>query len=388
MTAEDISQIAARGEDSKHQFKLKVTRADSLSQDLVAFSNSGGGRIFVGIGDDGRVQGLAPLETQTLNQLLSSASSQHVEPPVNPSSENVLTSDGVVVVISVADGLSKPYADQNGAVWVRSGADKRKATSREEILRMYQAAGAIHGDEVPVRGLTPADLDKPYFREFYEKHYGPWTDLQLPMDRLLENMNLSREGALTVAGALLFAAQPQFRLPAFVVKAVAFQDDDLASTRYYDSQDITGKLSVVFQDALGFVLRNLFRQQNGQNVNSLGQIEIPQIALEELLANALIHRDYFISAPVRLLIFPSRIEIISPGRLPNNLTIENIKLGNSNMRNPILASFATRILPYRGLGSGIIRALRAYPDIDFENDLDGNIFRVTLKRNAQPFIVD
>jgi ATP-dependent DNA helicase RecG len=111
-----------------------------------------------------------------------------------------------------------------------------------------------------------------------------------------------------------------------------------------------------------------------------GVLEIPHIALEEILVNALIHRDYFISAPIRIFVFTNRSEIISPGHLPNNLTIENIKRRNSNIRNPVLASFAMRILPYRGLGSGITRALKEYPHIDFEDDHDGNIFKVTIAR--------
>ena len=134
---------------------------------------------------------------------------------------------------------------------------------------------------------------------------------------------------------------------------------------------------------MSFVLGNIRHIQGEQNVNAPGEPEIPKLSLEELIANALIHRDYFVSAPVRLFIFDDRVEIISPGHLPNNLTIENIKRGNSNIRNPILASYATKILPYRGLGSGIIRALRAYPHIDFENDHDGNQFKVIIKRRNQ-----
>ena len=107
---------------------------------------------------------------------------------------------------------------------------------------------------------------------------------------------------------------------------------------------------------------------------------LAKIVFEELVANALIHRDYFISAPIRLFIFSDRIEIISPGHLPNNLTIENIKYGNSNIRNPVLASFATKLLPYRGLGNGIRRALKAYPNIIFTDDLDGNLFKCIIKR--------
>lgn len=80
--------------------------------------------------------------------------------------------------------------------------------------------------------------------------------------------------------------------------------------------------------------------------------------------------------------FDDRVEIISPGHLPNNLTIANIRSGNSNIRNPILTSFATKLLPYRGLGTGILRALREYPAIDFVDDKDGNLFRVVIKRRA------
>ncbi|MBF4360582.1 ATP-binding protein, partial [Vibrio anguillarum] len=91
-----------------------------------------------------------------------------------------------------------------------------------------------------------------------------------------------------------------------------------------DSQDINGKLSDVFQKVLGFVLANIRHVQNEQGFNSVGEPEIPRIVLEELIANALIHRDYFVSAPIKVLVFADRIEIVSPGHLPNNLTIENI----------------------------------------------------------------
>jgi ATP-dependent DNA helicase RecG len=87
-------------------------------------------------------------------------------------------------------------------------------------------------------------------------------------------------------------------------------------------------------------------------------------------------------APIRVFIFSDRIEIISPGHLPNNLTVANIRAGNSNTRNPVLASFAYQILPYRGFGSGILRALENYPDIDFIDDREGNQFKCIIKRMA------
>lgn len=146
------------------------------------------------------------------------------------------------------------------------------------------------------------------------------------------------------------------------------------------SRDITGKLADVFQQTLGFISANTRALHGDQGINTLGSPEVPRIVWEELVANALIHRDYFISAPVRVLVFADRVEIISPGHLPNNLTIENVKAGNSNMRNPILASFAAKLLLYRGLGSGLLRALRAWPDIELVDDRAGNLFKAIVTR--------
>jgi len=381
MEAIELLEIVSRGEDGKHQLKANFTNVDSLASEMVAFSNSGGGQIFIGVNDDGTRSGLTSADIDRLNQLISNAASQSVRPPINPSTENITLDDGIVMVVTILDGISKPYMDNNGAVWVKSGADKRKVTSREEIQRMFQVAGLIHGDEIPANGLTISDLDIDYFRSFFQKAFGESLESQdLPLDKLLENMNLTKDGNLNIAGALLFAQRPQFRLPVFIVKAVSYPGNDIHETEYIDSQDFSGKLADVYQKTLGFIINNLRNVQGDRSVNTLGLPEIPKIALEELLTNALIHRDYFISAPIRVFIFSDRVEIISPGHLPNNLTVENIKTGNSNIRNPILASFATKILPYRGLGNGVRRALKEYPDIDLLDDKASNLFKVVIKR--------
>ncbi len=112
--------------------------------------------------------------------------------------------------------------------------------------------------------------------------------------------------------------------------------------------------------------------------------EIPETVFEELLVNALVHRDYLVSAPVRLFIFDNRIEIISPGHLPNNLNVEKIRTGNSNIRNPILVSYVAKgLLPYHGLGSGIKRALAEWQQIDFVDDRDGCLFTATVHRKPE-----
>ncbi|TEN61530.1 ATP-dependent DNA helicase RecG [Pseudomonas aeruginosa] len=381
METTELIDILSRGEDSRHQFKADITNADALAAEIVAFSNTTGGRIFIGVNDDGSVRGLSAADVARLNQLVANAASQNVRPAVNPLTENVPHPAGTVLVVTLAEGINKPYMDKNGAIWVKNGSDKRRATSREEIQRLFQQAGLVHADETPVAGLGAGDVDMPYFEAFFVQQFGePLAQHNQPLPQLLTNMNLVNQGQLNVAGSLLFAKTPQYALPAFIVKAVAFVGTQIEDERYIDSRDITGKLADVFQQTLGFIVANTRAAQGEQGFNSQGQPEIPRIVWEELVANALIHRDYFISAPVRVLVFADRVEIISPGHLPNNLTIENVKAGNSNMRNPILASFAAKLLPYRGLGSGLLRALRAWPQIDLIDDRAGNLFKVIVAR--------
>jgi len=381
MEPTELLEIISRGEDSTNQFKTDFRNVDSMAAEMVAFSNSGGGRIFIGVSNEGRIAGLTRDDMGRLSQLVSNAASQSVRPPINPRTENVALPDGLVMVITIASGIGKPYMDNTGAIWVKSGSDKRKVTAREEIQRMYQSAGLIHGDEVPANGMTLSDLDMDYFQSFFEKQFGESLEEQeMPLNIILENMNLMRDGVLNVAGALLFAKRQEFRLPAFCVKCISYPGNDIHVSEYRDSEDITGKLGEVFNRSLSFITRNIRHIQREQNVNAPGELEIPKITLEELLTNALVHRDYFVVAPVRIFIFDNRIEIISPGHLPNNLTIENIKKGNSNIRNPILTSFATKILPYRGIGTGIRRAIKEYHNIEFEDDHPGNTFRVIIHR--------
>lgn len=384
METAELLAIIARDEDSQHQFKADVNNASSLGAEMVAFSNTAGGLILIGVNDgDGSRSGLTREDVGRINQVIANAATNNVRPPINPVTENIQLPDGLVIAVHIAQGVSKPYMDTQGFIWVKTGADKRRVTAREELQRMFQEAELIHADEIPVSTSSAADIDQQFFDEFFEKEYGERVEEQgMPLAQLLENMNLSKNGRLNICGTLLFTARPQLRLPVFMVKAVAFPGVDIEDEYYIDSQDINGKLSDMFQKVLGFVLANIRHIQNEQGINSIGEPEIPRIVLEELIANALIHRDYFISAPVKVLVFADRIEIVSPGHLPNNLTIENIKMGNSNIRNPVLASFATKVLPYRGLGSGIKRAIKAYPDIDLIDDRAGNTFKAIIKRHT------
>jgi ATP-dependent DNA helicase RecG len=257
----------------------------------------------------------------------------------------------------------------------------KKDVRNGESLASEMAAFA-NADELPTRADI-GKLDKLRFRDFLRDFYKQdFPDDPDELKRLLRNMNLADEaGFLSLAGVLLFAERPEWIKPQFVIKAIRYPGNDIHVSDYLDTEDFDGPLRRMFDSALAFVMRNLHKIQAGRGVNAPGLPEIPESVFEELLVNALIHRDYLVSAPIRLFIFDNRIEIISPGHLPNNLTVERIRAGISNIRNPILVSFVAKgLLPYHGLGSGIKRALEAWPDIEFTDDRDGCQFTVTVHR--------
>jgi len=181
----------------------------------------------------------------------------------------------------------------------------------------------------------------------------------------------------------MFVERPEWIKPQFVVKAIRYPGKTIHVSEYVDTEDFSGPLRKVFDDSLGFIMRNLHKVQAGRGVNAPGVPEIPETVFEELLVNALVHRDYLVSAPIRIFVFDDRIEIISPGHLPNNLTVEKIRSGNSIIRNPILVSYVAKgLLPYHGLGSGIKRALEEWPQIDFTDDREGCLFTATVSRTV------
>src|SRR5690606_1599675 len=124
MEAAELLAILARGEDSRHQFKRNLTNADGVAAELAAFANGGGGRLFVGVEDDGRIVGLDADGVRRVNQLLANAASQNVRPPLHPVTENVQTDQGLVMVVTVPEGISRPYVDNQGRVWIKNGSDK------------------------------------------------------------------------------------------------------------------------------------------------------------------------------------------------------------------------------------------------------------------------
>lgn len=389
MNAAQILEQAFLGEDSRNQFKATVESPDGLAAELCAFGNADGGRLFIGIDDRRQVTGIADRDLERINQLVANVTTHNISPPLFVRTERVKVEDKRVMVVEVPRGGNKPY-EAAGGFWVKDGADKRKA-KREELLRLFQASGGFFADEMPA-GITVEAIARDLFDRFYEEAYGePAADSGVAFPTLLANLKLATpEGQLTLAGLLLFCHRAHEIRPQFTIKATHYAGSERSGNDFIDKEDIGSALIEQYKNAVAFIRRNLKRIQVEADFNAPGKLEIPETALAEAVANALVHRDYFIQSPVMIDLFEDRLEITSPGKLPNTVNEINIQYGVHIERNPIILTFMQKMkdFKYSGRGSGIPRIIRHCRDAGvayaFTNDIPGERFTVRFARPLAP----
>jgi len=385
MELKELLDIIKRGESSKVQFKERLPHIDNLTHELIAFANTSGGYLLVGVDDKtGDLKGLSFSEIQQSNSEISNAASQKIFPTIRVITETISVGEQNILVIKIEEGVNKPYKDRNGVVYVKNGADKRKVTSNDELARLLREGGLLYAEEMPVKGSSTDDIDFKHFDFFlfrkYKKTLSELIQEKLSLEQILENLNLAKNGEFLLTGLLSFSTKRHYFYPQFSIQCVSM-DGTIIGNSFSDNENaLEGTITEVFNGAMSFIGRNMKKIPETNGFNSPTKWEIPHEVFEELLVNALVHRDYFISSSVKVLIFSDRIEISSPGKLPNSLTVENIKNGVSILRNPILLSTVQYILPYKGLGTGITRSFSLYPDITMENKIEENQFKVIIQR--------
>ena len=351
MTSEELVELVREGETSRVQFKLEMDE-DKIVAEIIALANTKGGVILIGVQDKtGEIAGLSYEQLQSYNNRVAAIASDKIKLQlfvftevvnVKKNSENLK-----ILVISVEDGVHKPYKDKNGTIWIKQGADKRKLTDNAVIARLLQQGKELFADEMEIDGTSIKDLDERLFSTYFKKEFGQsYAEFDLSYEQALTVKRALKNGQATLAGLLFFGNEPQNFRPVFTIKTVSYFGNDIAGNNYRNKpSDLAGTIPELFKQAMMFLTASLFHLQKDPDFNSKGELEISQIALEELVQNALLHRDYFKSAPIRIIIFDNRVEIISPGSLPNTLTVEEAKFGNPITRNHQLVKFATHTLP-------------------------------------------
>jgi predicted HTH transcriptional regulator len=382
-TIELINRIE-NGEDSFTQFKENITNNDKLAEELVAFSNSKGGLLFIGVSDDNKIVGISNDDIRRLNQLIGNVINSNINPPIYPMTEIKIIDDKKILLIAVDEGYNKPYATNKGIYLTKAGSDKRKI-SPQELRRLFAESKHLYADEEMAHGSTIDDLNYHRFMQFLEKDnleiFRKVKNSQLDLKTVLANLELFKNDALTLAGNLIFGNTPQRFQPSFYVDCVYFNGNDVSVNKFVSKNTIKGDFLELYEDSYRFVVSQLSQYQVEENFNSRGKLEIDQEVLSELIVNALIHRDYYINSSIKIFMFHNRIEIISPGKLTNSLTVDKIKSGISIHRNPILNSICKSILPYSGYGSGIKRVLNINPNVEFINDVEKEEFKCIIPRH-------
>lgn len=382
----ELLNIIGTGETSTVQFKVKMPHRDSIAQEIVAMSNSLGGFILLGVQDvTGEAIGLSQEEIESYDRQLAEVA-DNIKPVVYIKTEVVgITKDSSninILIVHISEGINKPYKTQKGEIYIKQGSNKRLLTDNAEIMRLFQTSGNLLADEMEVYGTSIDDIDKAAFTEYFKKEFGQTIEEKgLTFEQALKAKRVLRNNKVSLAGLLFFGITPQTIKPAFTIKVVSFYGNDISDSEFKSKPaDLQGTIPKLFEDCMSFIKNNLHFLQKDTEFNSKGQLEISEIALTELVQNALVHRDYFKNSPIRVLIFKDRLEIISPGKLPNSLTVEDIKYGNPVIRNNQLVAFSTHSMPFSGLGSGIKRSLKEQPNIDLYNDIEGEQFKVTIPR--------
>ncbi len=291
MQATELKKIIQCGETSTVQFKERFSSQKQLAAEMIAFANSKGGIIILGVEDKtGAIKGLTYEEIQNTASELGNTANEQVRPVIYLQTDVVIIDEHPILIAYIEEGINKPYKDLNGNIWVKQGADKRRITENCEILRLFHYSHTYTPDEEPVIGTSEKDLDGRLIDTYIRKVYiRKKKILECLTSTCYKNLRIMDESkTLTLSGLLYFGKHPQQYKPSFMIKAVAFYGNDIAGTQYRDSKDIEGTIPELFEQGMAFLKSNLHHIQAGQSFNSIGKLEISEIALEETLQNALV----------------------------------------------------------------------------------------------------
>ena len=348
ITDAEIRQRLRLGEDSAWEFKQIEFRGDrptsprheDLADEMAAFANASGGVLLCGVSDGGRLQGMSPKQMAALDRLLVEECTDAVEPSLRINVHHRELDGRGFLLVDVPRGDA--IHERAGRAFIRVGAPKQRLGA-DERLRLAQRrthCRYVWFDRqiIPQTGL----------RTLNERLWEPLLSAAGAADprRALMNLRLlaSNEANVdraTVAGVLLCTNSPQQWLPQASIVATHYRGKDCASGQL-DAQEIEGPLPAQIADAVKFVVRNM--RVSARKTPS--REDVPQYskaAVFEAVVNAVIHRDYSISSRrIRLSMFKDRLEIDSPGQLPNGMTIEGMDSSQAT-RNEVLASVFGRI---------------------------------------------
>ena len=333
------------GEDSRVEFKetafsgnrVREPHRDAIADELAAFGNTIGGTLIFSVSDAGEVRPMNRKQMDALEAFVSEICADSIRPPLPFVTQRLALPEGSSVLIVEIEQSALVHKSPGGYI-SRQGSAKREMSS-EALKRLFQQrgrSGLLGPDEMIVDGTGSKTLDETLSDRFLSSRTTEPTIVQLT------KLGLVREddnGAIraTIAGVLLCTARPDEYIRGAMIEAVRYRGTVLGSASQHDAKSITGPLDRQIRDAVNFVRLNTRVAAR----KAPGRVETPQFnprAVFEAIVNAVVHRDYSIeNTKIRLFIFDDRLELYSPGALPNTLPIEAMR-NRQATRNETLAS--------------------------------------------------
>lgn len=378
MTKTELLELIRNGENSIVEFKRDTIQNFDLAKELVAFTNSDGGHVLLGMDDDGSVSGLI---RGAVEEWVMTACRTKIRPEIIPYFEIIRDVDlgKDIAVVSVQKGwtVHHRWHDNHSTYYIRVGSQSREA-SKEELERLFQQRGAFRLEVRQVTGSAIDDLDMRRLHDYFwrvRKQDIPGNKDISGWQKLLVNTEImnDEEGKIscTVAGLLLFGKNPNRHIPQAGIDAVAYPgaNKDYASL---ERLSVRGPMVGLFLEEENKLIEPgiieqaaYFIKRNTRVTASLqeGTIRVerptyPEEVIREAIVNAAVHRDYLLSATdIELSIYSDRLEIISPGRLPNGITPERMRVGCRAARNQLLKDVMRDYGYLEHMGMGIPRKI-------------------------------
>lgn len=408
MKREDVLDLIRNGEDSGLDFKRDDVTNFDLAKLLVSFLNLDGGTVLLGVEDDGTITGTI---RDRLDEWVAELCRKKIEPPIIPflSWARDVEPGKHVLAVSVPLGPDKPYArvhDDRRTYFVRVNNTCQEAR-REELERMFQASGRLQYGLKPVPGASFEDLDHRRLRDYLVRVLAGMSPAEGDVEaweRLLASLDLMTAAAgkliPTIDGLLLFGRTPKRYLLQSGIRALCYPGTEPDYATQAD-QDLMGPLvplgavdgtiveSGLVEQAIEFVRRNTTPTAHLDGGRRIDRQTYPESVIREAVVNALVHRDYSIAgSDITLAIFADRLEIQSPGRLPNTVSVEGMKVGLRYARNQTLVNVMRdyRYVDFRGMGvrDKLIPGMRQHNGTEPDLVADDSRFIVRLWKEPKP----
>ncbi len=356
MNTIEVLELINKGESYHLEFKLEEENNEDFAKTIVCFANTDGGKIVIGVDDDGNIIGVSDVDE--IMRKLDDVAINRCEPPVSIIQESVIVDDKKVVIVHIDKGSQRPYRTKSGQYYVRASNRCRQA-SREELLRIFQTNQSLYYDELPINRASLSDLDLFLFKDFLSNYLDIIIDNDNDLKNYLINFHLfTKDEIPTITGILFFGKEPQKFIPEARVICANISGTDFGDTAL-EHQELKGTIPVMITYVENFLRSNLKKLHQIKDFSPESEYEIPLTALREAVINAIAHRDYTISAPMRIILFADRIEIHNPGTLPNTVTVESMKVGGSHvLRNPTIYNILVKMKMVTDLGSGVRRMIK------------------------------